>query len=57
MSRRSALAAAYAEAGNFQKAVEWETKALALLAGREEVELQPHKTALKLYEQGKPFRR
>jgi Tfp pilus assembly protein PilF len=53
----SARAAAYAELGKFPQAVAWEQKALALpegYSGRAKEEAQER---LKLYAQGKPYRR
>ena len=49
----STLAAAYAEAGDFEKAVEWSTKAVKL--GREDLQGQLEEE-LKSYQQGKPWR-
>jgi tetratricopeptide (TPR) repeat protein len=50
----SVLAAGYAELGDFDKAVEWETKAIKLTTDKG---LQAELTAtLKLYQQHKPFR-
>ncbi len=48
------LAAAYAEAGDFEKAVEWETKAMALAGGKTAVLI--YKPRLDLYKAGKPYR-
>ena len=49
----STLAAAYAEAGDYEKAVEWSTKAVKL--GREDIQ-QQLEAELKSYEQKKPWR-
>jgi tetratricopeptide (TPR) repeat protein len=50
----SVLAAAYAELGDFKKAVEWETKALTLV---EDKHAQAEFTStLKLYQQRQPYR-
>jgi len=45
------LAAAYAEAGQFDKAVEWQEKAIDLARDNDDF-----KTRLKLYQAGKPYR-
>ncbi|HVC97751.1 MAG TPA: tetratricopeptide repeat protein, partial [Pirellulales bacterium] len=45
------LAAAYAEAGQFDKAVEWQEKAVELAPDDDDFE-----TRLKLYQEGKPYR-
>jgi tetratricopeptide (TPR) repeat protein len=45
------LAAAYAEAGNFDKAVEWETKAIQLSTDTER-----YQERLRLYKDNKPYR-
>jgi tetratricopeptide (TPR) repeat protein len=47
------LAAAYAEAGRFDDAVRWQTKAIELAPAAGKAEL---KTRLELYRAGKPFR-
>ena len=48
------LAAAYAEAGDFQKAVTWQTKAIALTKDANlRKEMDAH---LDLYKSGKPYR-
>jgi len=47
------LAAAYAEEGDFEKAVEWQTKALAEAPEKDKAVFQAH---LELYKSGKPFR-
>lgn len=49
------LAAAQAEAGDFDKAVEMQKRALAL-PGTPDVTQQEYRTRLKLYEAGQPFR-
>jgi tetratricopeptide (TPR) repeat protein len=49
------LAAAYAEAGNFKDAVQWQKKALDLDIEDKE-NLEQAQQRLKLYEQGKPYR-
>jgi tetratricopeptide (TPR) repeat protein len=51
------LAAAYAEAGDFASAIEWQKKAIALLTEEERPLQQPHFEArLKLYESGQAAR-
>lgn len=50
------MAAAYAEVGDFKKAVDWEKKALDLSKDVPEEILRETRTRLKLYEQGKPYR-
>lgn len=52
-NRLGTLAAAYAEAGDFDKAVEWQKKCLALTPASHR---QAQITRLKLYESGKPHR-
>jgi tetratricopeptide (TPR) repeat protein len=52
-AEQAALAAAHAELGEFDKAVEWQTKALAAATG-EEKEQQSQR--LKLYQEQKPYR-
>ncbi len=47
------LAAGYAETGDFEKAVEWQEKAVALKPLAERADFESH---LKLYREGKPFR-
>ncbi len=47
------LAAAYAEAGDFEKAVEWQTKAMNLAPEEEKAD---YRSRLELYESGKPYR-
>ena len=48
------LAAAHAEAGDFDKAVEWQTKAVELV---EEEEKADYRSRLKLYKSGNPYHR
>jgi tetratricopeptide (TPR) repeat protein len=48
------LAAAYAESGNFKKAIEWQTKALEMLA--DEALRARFANNLKLYKKHKPYR-
>jgi hypothetical protein len=48
------LAAAYAEAGNFAAAIEWQTKALGMAAVKAKSELL---SRLELYKARKPYRR
>jgi tetratricopeptide (TPR) repeat protein len=50
----SVLAAAYAELGDFDKAIEWETKAIKLTTDKGLI--SELRTTLKLYQQHKPFR-
>jgi tetratricopeptide (TPR) repeat protein len=53
------LAAAYAESGDFDKAKEWEAKAIELAATDKAVKAKDKAEArsrLELYEQGKPYR-
>ena len=47
------LSAAYAEAGDFKSAIEWETKALALASGADKHVCQER---IELYKQGKAYR-
>src|SRR5262249_44219533 len=47
------LAAAYAEAGEFGKAIEWQKKALELTGADDKADLQ---SRLDLYQDGKPYR-
>jgi tetratricopeptide (TPR) repeat protein len=47
------LAAAYAEAGDFPRAVEWQTKAVALAAETDKADVL---SRLDLYQAGKPYR-
>ncbi len=49
----STLAAAYAESGDFEKAKEWESKAIAL--AHDENIKQRLRSRLELYKQGKPY--
>ncbi len=46
------LAAAYAEAGDFEKAVEWQTKAVSMASENEKPDYQ---SRLDLYRAGKPY--
>jgi len=48
------LAAAYAEVGDFAKAVEWQTKAIELL--KDEKGKDDYRARLKLYQEKKPYR-
>jgi hypothetical protein len=48
-----ALAAAYAEAGDFATAVKWQTKARDMVAEKEKAAYQPR---LDLYKARKPYR-
>ena len=50
------LAATYAELGQFDKAVEWQKKAIAMNKQPEQIDIAEHSTRLKLYEAGMPFR-
>lgn len=52
-NRLGTLAAAYAETGDFDKAVEWQKKAVALTPASHR---QAQQTRLRLYESGKPHR-
>jgi tetratricopeptide (TPR) repeat protein len=52
-TRLSTLAAAYAEVGEFAKAVEWQEKCLELMPAPQRPALTP---ALELYQQEKPYR-
>ena len=47
------LAAAHAEAGDFDSAVKWQTKAISL--AKTEAEKAEYRTRLKLYQDKKPF--
>ena len=49
----AALAAAHAELGDFAKAVEWQTQALAVAPQAQKDQYQQR---LKLYQDGKPYR-
>ena len=48
------LAAAYAEVGEFDEAVEWQEKAIQLTTDAERK--QKHQDRLKLYKEKKPYR-
>lgn len=48
------LAAAYAESGDFQQAIEWQSKAIELGGARKEI--NDYRQRLELYKQGKPYR-
>ncbi len=51
------LAAAHAEAGNFEEAVKWQKKAIELGAAEgSEEELAPFRARLKLFQSAKPYR-
>lgn len=53
------LAAAYAENGEFEKAAQWQTKAIDMLAKNKnatEKHKQVLRSRLELYKQGKPYR-
>jgi tetratricopeptide (TPR) repeat protein len=52
-AEQAALAAAHAELGQFDKAVEWQMKALAAAAAEEK---EQHSERLKLYQDQKPYR-
>jgi len=52
----STLAAAYAELGQFDKAIEWSTKAVELGAKEENEQLDQLKEELKNYQEKKPWR-
>ena len=47
------LAAAYAEAGDFDKAVEWQQKGIALAPAEKKADFE---SRLKLYQEKKPYR-
>jgi tetratricopeptide (TPR) repeat protein len=47
------LAAAYAEAGMLEKAVEWQEKAITFAP---DAEKEDYRSRLKLYREGKPYR-
>jgi tetratricopeptide (TPR) repeat protein len=49
------LAAAYAEAGDFEAAVKWQKKAIEMSRPAEEREQRENEHRLELYEAGKPF--
>jgi tetratricopeptide (TPR) repeat protein len=51
--RPAILAAAYAEAGDFTRAIEWQKKAISLALDKDQPDFAP---ALALYESGQPFR-
>ena len=50
------LAAAYAELGKFDEAVEWEKKAIAMNKNPERRDTIEQQKRLELYEAGMPFR-
>jgi hypothetical protein len=50
-----ALAAAYAETGNFSEATKWQKKAIEILA-RDKAALADAELRLKLYKSNQPFR-
>lgn len=50
-----ALAAAYAETGDFEAAVKWQTKAIALSQPAEEKDQKENEQRLALYQAGKPY--
>ncbi len=52
----AALAAAYAEKENFDEAVSWQKKAIAMNKNPEERDTREQNERLKLYESGMPFR-
>ena len=54
MDALDTLAAAYAEAGKFGKAIEWQNKAIELA---EPQATGPLESRLKLYQAGKPYQR
>jgi hypothetical protein len=49
------LAAAYAESGDFEAAIRWQTKALEMLS-RDEQAVQAGRQRLELYRENKPYR-
>jgi tetratricopeptide (TPR) repeat protein len=51
-----ALAAAYAETGQFDEAIKWQRKAIDLLGGNRHELRKTMLARFKLYEVGKPFR-
>jgi tetratricopeptide (TPR) repeat protein len=53
----AALATAYAENGEFEKAVETQLRAIDLLDPEDETSLGPYMFRLDLYREGRPFRR
>lgn len=52
----STLAAAYAESGDFEKAIEWAKKAVELGESKNHEQLEQLQNELKSYEEGKPWR-
>ena len=52
----STLAAAFAENGNFEKAIEWSGKAVELGKKAEHNQIEQLENELKSYEDGKPWR-
>ena len=52
----STLAAAYAELGQFDKAIEWSTKAVELGTKEEAEQIEQLKEELKSYQEKKPWR-
>jgi tetratricopeptide (TPR) repeat protein len=53
---REALAAAYAEAGDFEAAVKWQTKAIDLLPKDDETTRKDYEARLTLYRSQQPYR-
>lgn len=52
--KNATLAAAYAESGDFQQVIEWQSKAIELGGARKEI--NDYRQRLELYKQGKPYR-
>ncbi len=52
----STLAAAYAEVGEFEKAIEWSEKAVKIAKEKEDVQLEQYESELETYKSGKCWR-
>jgi hypothetical protein len=50
------LVAAFAEVGNFEEAVQWQKKVIALTDATAEKDLEEQRQHLKLYQERKPYR-
>ena len=52
----STLAAAYAETGDFEKAIEWSSKAVTIATENKDKQLEQLESELKSYQEKKPWR-